>query len=1044
MKCPKCKKEIPEESLKCTYCNARVGSFCKKCNSYNIIYNLNCLNCGNELLKRCPSCNSINLPNTQNCRKCGFDFIKPQENELIIEEEIEPQINMSVAPEVQVIQTNPQETYDENNDTEEIEIVEDENQIEQTQNENLIDETEDFQGKSLSYQTKLYSQQTAKDLLKEAILSENKKFLSLSGAKGSGKTVVLKSVINETIPNKLFWLFGECSPITQISPGGLIQNILLTFFNVPAFCLDSLQLKKDSHKFFHNEFPTLTNDEIFNLLNFLYPTSADYFENILKNKDKTFAFLKKVFKTIIDANRTILIAEHYEFIDGFSQEFLQQLSQMTFPTSEFKILLTYNDITPIQSYFYDEKLQEENYFNISLDTFDNELCATFIDRFFEKENCPDNLKFNITKLSNGNPAILEQYLNLIKDNGNFELDLPLTFKDVMNSRFNLLKKNPVLSNTLIIASIQGINFSPEILNQVLKLENEDFSKILNTLQEENFILQISPHFFAFKNSYIWEEIFEISKHEPNFAELNSELFDILSGYILSSNSTMALIAQNIGQDLSSFNYWTDNTKISAFIGDTNLYIVSQKQSLKLIEKLETSNNSLMKSNIFERLGKILSKTNPQEAMEYLPTEIESAHKFNQVFKVIELTGYLAECCIKLGNYHGVIECVDSIIESLDSEFELEIAMLKARKLNALLKLGNCGEIVNMTDNEILPVFDKYLNMKPHKNISIRALYKTWLESYLVLANALIFQGNNRGFEVLNSMFEIFEKNKFEEPLFICKTNLALALANTLKGDIRASEDILEKIIKTYKPEILDTEAICRWNFINILNKFFEKNYADLKDELFQVVSYANNVNDMFTKNILKTLLGKLYKNEDNSKQALKIYAQQITYFSKEKSAIGALLCWYLISEANLVAEGPEKALEVARKALEVAQSPRINNYLFITLYNKAIAEACIVQGEYELAKVHIEQGILIARKFELLSVLTDLYLLYGKYLQDLAVVNKETNKEYILGSAKMYKRALDVANKNKNPYLISCAQKAQTVLKSFCEMNNIIIDTKEL
>ena len=67
-----------------------------------------------------------------------------------------------------------------------------------------------------------------------------------------------------------------------------------------------------------------------------------------------------------------------------------------------------------------------------------------------------------------------------------------------------------------------------------------------------------------------------------------------------------------------------------------------------------------------------------------------------------------------------------------------------------------------------------------------------------------------------------------------------------------------------------------------------------------------------------------------------------------------------------------------------------------------------------------------------------------EYLQDLAVVNKETNKDYILGSAKMYKRALDVANKNKNPYLISCAQKAQTVLKSFCEMNNIILDIKEL
>ena len=40
---------------------------------------------------------------------------------------------------------------------------------------------------------------------------------------------------------------------------------------------------------------------------------------------------------------------------------------------------------------------------------------------------------------------------------------------------------------------------------------------------------------------------------------------------------------------------------------------------------------------------------------------------------------------------------------------------------------------------------------------------------------------------------------------------------------------------------------------DILNKFFLKDFNTLHTELFNVASYANNVNDNFTKNILKTM-----------------------------------------------------------------------------------------------------------------------------------------------------------------------------------------------
>lgn len=999
MICPKCKNQISEKTLKCNHCGARIAVLCKKCKAYNSIHNLNCVSCNNELLKKCPSCQSVNLPNALKCRKCGIEFSSFINQAEIIEQE--------------------------------------------TLTDNLEIEQEKENVQTLDFTPQLHSQNIAKDIIIQGILADTKKVLSLSGAKGIGKSIVLKSAIHELKDKGITWLVGECSAITQISPCGLIQDILLTFFNIANFCTDSLKLKKESQKFFQSEFPTLTNEEIFNLLNLLYPTNADYFENILQNKEKTFTLLKKVFKTIVESNKTVIIIENFDLIDGFSYEFLHNLLTTDFGEKSLKFLLTYNENRPARGYLYNNKWSDDAYLDIALGSFDKHQAELFIDQYFSQEKCPNVIKEDLYRLSGGNPAILEQFTALVYDfknkNNSFGIKMPSSFESAVKMRLDLLKDNEAAYKFLSIAAIQGLKFSHLIINRILNLDENEFGGILNLLQTLNFISPVSENFYCFKNSLLWTEIFEIIKQEEDFSLLNNNLFAVYSNYTLSSHSVIAVIAQNLKQDLSALNFWTDNIKIAAYIGDSNLYAISQKQCLILIEKIENVDNSLIKDNIYERLGKLLACKNSQEAMEYLPNAILKAQRSGNVLKEIELTGYLASCCIDLGNYHGTLECINSVIDKVDMGYDLEIAMLKSRKLDALLNIGNSGEIINLADNEILPVFDRYIGAKPHKNISIKALYKAWLHTYLVLANALVFQGNSRSFEVIGTLFELFRKNNFDDQLFICKTKLALAFAQTIKGDVEASEEILEEIIKVYKTDIMDNEAISRWNLINILNNFTHKKYSGLKEELFQVVTFANNINDNFTKNILKTLLGKIFKDEENAKRALEIYGEQITYFSKEKNAIGALLSWYLIAEAKLIVEGPEKSLEVAHKALEVAQGPKINNYFFTVLYNKIIAEAYMVQSEYDIAKVHIEKAIMIAKKFELLSLLADLYLLYGKYLQDIALVKADTQMDYVLGASKMYKKSSLIAKGTKNNYILAKVEKAQNVLNSFCQLNGITL-----
>lgn len=1008
MICPKCKNQIPEKSLKCSFCGARLATFCKKCRAYNSIYNLNCVNCNNELLKICPDCKSVNLPNASACRKCGRDFVQKKLQE-----------------EEQLISASQNQS------------VEGEEEIQKEVSEPI----------NLNYDAELHSQQKAKEILTGGLISPDKKIISLSGPKGVGKSIVLKSVMHELKEESITWLFGECTAITQLSPFGLIQDILLTFFNVTNFCADSLKLKKDSQKFFQSEFPTLTNDEIFNLLNLIYPTNTDYFENILQNKDKTFVFLRKVFKTIIENTSTVFVIENFDFIDGLSYEFLHGLLDSEFLSKSFKILLTYNEIRPARGYLYSADLKNQSYLDVSLNNFDKNQINSFLEQYIGPEACPESLKSELFAASSGNPAVLEQLVSLLIDfkqvNNSFEINFPTIFDEIIRVRLDFLRENKTAYKFLSIAAIQGIKFCPPIVNQILNLDETQFKATLELLQKLNFIVPANEFSYSFKNSTLWTSVFELIKQDADFVNLNENLFAIYSEYTLSSNSVLAIIAQNLNQNLSALNIWIDNTKLASYIGDTNLYAISQKQCLTLIEKLDGEVNvSLIKNNIYERLGKLLSKSNPQEAIEYLPAAILNVHNLENPIREIELTGYLANCCIKLGDYYGTLECVNTAIDKLDDSFELERAMLKSRKLDALLSIGNCGEIINLIDNEIMPVFDKYIGGKAHKNISIKSLYKAWLQTYLALANALNFQGNNRAFEVLTTLFDLFEKNEFEDKLFICKTKLALAFASTIKGDVETSEEILEEIIKVYKTDIMDSEAISRWNLINILNNFIHKKYSGIQEELFQVVSFAHNINDNFTKNILKTLLGKLFKDEDNAKRALDIYSEQITYFAKEKNAIGALLTWYLIAEATLVVDGPEKSLEVSMKALDVAQSAKINNYLFMILYNKVIAEACMVQADYELARVHIEKAIMIARKFELSNLLSELYLLYGKYLQDVALVKTESQMDYVLGASKMYKKAESLAQEIKNNYLLGQVEKSKTVLNSFCQLNNITLMDK--
>lgn len=973
MKCPTCKKTIPDDALKCPYCNGRTGLTCKKCGTVNPIFNLKCKNCSNEILKQCPNCKGVNYPDAEKCRKCGYIFTEQSVEEPVLE-----------------------------------------------------------------YHPNLISQMSAKNILVKGILSKDKKIFSLSGEKGVGKSIVLKTIMQELKDFSL--LYGKCTPITQLTSGGLIQDILLNVFNLPNFCLNDTHFKKDAFKFFKNEFENFDNSEITELVNFLYPEKEGTFENIFSNKNKTFTLLYKIFDTITSERKFIIAVDNFDFIDGFSYEFLSRYAKNIW--NDLKLLLIYNEPKPAKGYFYFPS-SDNIYLDVGIAPLEFKQINTLLNQKKKTEGFPELSTRELQEIytiAQGNPSYISHALNLCFDCiiCGEEFELCKTFDELLEYRLTLLSKiNPEAYEILLASAIIGDKININLMQEIFALDRNAFMEIMIYLKKSGYINAVNELYCEFSSLLLWETILKTSKNIPVYKDINEKIFNYLRNFTLNANSIFGIIAQNLKLPDIALHIWTKNTKLACYIGDVNLYAISQKQCLALINEFDETDTLKIRYNISERLGKLLANSNPIEAMEYLPDAISNAEAIGDSPKEVELLSYMASCCRKTGQYFGEVECVDNVLRKVNPENKLEIALLKTSKLNALLNIGNCGQIVNMVDTEIMPVLDEYLSKRQKTSYSPEFLYETWLKTYLILANALVLQGNDRSFEILTILFDIIERNHIEDELFICKCKLVLAFADTMKGNFKESEKMLEEILKLYRENVMDNETILKWNFVNIINNFFKKRYSGMQEDLFQIVTFANNNGDNFTKNILKTLLGKIFKDSGNSKQAIEIYNEQITYFAKEKMALGALLTWFLIADATLDTEGAKNAMEIAEQALEVAKNPKIDNYFFTVLLKTVIAKCCITLSDFETAKMNIESAIMIAKKFSMKDILSRLYILYGKYFQELGLVKSPMQNEYLTGAEKMYEQASVLIHETYNKSVYTELHKARKSLETFCCINNI-------
>ncbi len=886
--------------------------------------------------------------------------------------------------------------------------------------------------------------------------SVSKNVLAINGPEGCGKTTIINQVGQILKKNDYMFLYGSCTPLIQITSFGFFQDAFLRMLGFPPYTKSVEAFIKDFKKsslFFLFNF--LTPIELKEFFNLLYPNVTDTFDKIYANKQAMFSILEKIIKAFSLNHNLVIAIDNFELLDGASYEFIAEMLEKGYFNDRIKLLVSYKENKLIQSYFDVSKVNVNAFKMYKIEKLgSSELIKSLSDSYYYNfENIiTTEYLYSVIRNANGNALRLEQEIALLFDVGylqsvddkiivsgakNLEVS-PKNFEELVKLRLNILA--PTIKNILFTAATMGYRFSAEILCASGVAPFDVAENAIKHLVDNMFISQTDTFTFEFKSLTLWKLIYQEAKSDLHFKDNAEKLYNTLNPLILSSNLQKIISCKDALTKNKIFDIWGKTASLAAKSGDTNLYIIAQKQALKILDEIEVENSENIKAEKYKQIGKLLCEKSPNEAIAYLSNVLDYEIKENNIHQIIDLSSYFIKSCYIVGNYFGVTEATDTLIKALAPYNEkisaIDIAMIKSRKLKALLNIGNSEQIINLINEEILIELEKEIQNTQYAEYK-ELMIDTLLHVKTVLAKAYIMQGNSAVFDVIISLKKDIEKYEYNRDYYTLQVKILEAFANTMIGKITVSGELLNQISIDYKDKNIDLDILAEWNILNITNRLFLNQKEHIKEDLFELANFANNINSHFIKNIVKLLLGNILKEEGNNVKALEIYNEQINYFAKEKIAFGALLSWFLIVQISMDMGDDEKALNTATKSLEIAQSSKINNYLFIIYLQKCIAELYLRKNDITAAKMYIEKSIILAKKNDLNYQLTELYISYAECLQEAMREEKSYSSENVNIIMQMYEKAITTAQEYRLTVLRTKALKVKNEFKTFCQLNSL-------
>lgn len=1085
MHCPKCKTLNPFGAKVCKTCGFELLKVCPVCGSSNIYLAKECRKCHHVFEKEKPVVIQNQEPENVehdivrsfSSSDTAYIFEKPLgeqakeefskifniEEDETVQEVIEPPapeqtVQLQEVEKVELIQPKKEEQEEKNIIDEDVEISPLEEVVDEKVQESLEDGfSENDENSDEGFERIEVQPEIVKRVVNVIKTSITKQVIALQGPEGCGKTAVLKQASNYMSSKGYVFLYGSCTPLVQITSFGFFQDAFLRIMGFPPYTKSTEGFIKDFKKSnYYNLFNFLDGNELSLFLNIFYPSQNDNFECILENKKQMFSILEKVIKSFSLNNNLVITIDNFELLDGASYDFIVYMMEKGYFNNRLKLLVAYQEDKSIQTYFDIAKIDDRIFEMIKVNKLTSEemlqavknSISIDIKDIMEKEYLDE-----ILEKADGNVLRMEQeiallfnthYISLkgndilINEENRPEVE-PVSFEELIKLRLNSL--SPTAKNVLFMAAIMGYRFATSILCLAVTMPAQKAEKLLDFLIQEQFIQRVDNYTCEFKSLTLWKLIYQEAKSDLLYKENSERLYLSLKPLILSSNLQKLISCTEALTKNEAFLIWQNTASISSKLGDTNLYVISQKQCLKILEEQNLLNAEELKAEIYEQIGKLLCEKSPKEAVTYLANVLDSEIKAGNLNKIIDLSGYFVKSCYLSGNYFGAAEAVDAVISNIEladvQVSKTDIALIKTRKLKALFNIGNSEQIINLVNEDIINDLERGLDAKQTDTKYKSLIVDAWLNAKTILAKAYALQGNNQVFKVITDLKNFLDKYSYNTEYYMLQISLLEAFANTITGEINKSVEMLASISQSTKDKVLEPELLSEWNLINIINRILLNENDGLKADLFELAAFTNNINEHFTKNIIKLILGHVLKEEGNTQKALEIFNEQITYFAKEKVAIGALLSWLLIVQITIEMGDDDKALNTATKSLEIAQSPKINNYFFIIYFQKFISDIYLRKGDFTAAKMYLEKAIMLAKQFELKYQIIELYIAYGNYMEEFMRVTHNYSSNNIALTTDLYAKALTAAKELRLINLIERVNKERNEFKTFCQLNSI-------
>lgn len=1130
--CPKCKKPVDSNAIRCPHCNMRLQVVCPTCNTANLFGLDSCVNCGTILLKYCEECGSANFPDAKECRKCHTSFEEEvltfaknrstafsdntkisgannfQKSENKIEKPTVSQVTKEILPEEAETVIIPEENnenqdltqtegtveytdideYSDETTEEEIEEVtyeeeyvdedgniipasditdeegleEEAEEVEEIEDDEETDAVEDFEEDDLPEisvdeliaQSENSVEIEDDDELQNIVFFDDAQLLleqlsniiqtpnnaviaAICAEEGMGKSTVLRTFTDSLNQKGIVPIIAECSELIKVSPFGCIRDCLLKLLTLPDLHPDAQGFFSDETKqLFVQNFEDLNDVEITNFMNFLYPTMHANFDNIIDNRNITYALLEKIFTSVTTKNQTAFIIDDFDYIDTASFEFIENLIRKQIINNNTKLFITYRERKPAKLYFDKDIAQQDIFTTMCLNNLSEENTQALIKNFANTQQVPTAVNFAINEKGKGNIFFTEQFLALLFDIGymfinnnsmSFKEDEPLPFlpkniEEIISLRFKALSSAD-LKDALMTAAIIGYKFDKSAFAAVADITEEQTTELLQKLVDLMFIQPCSEYEFSFKNMTSWAVIFEEAHNDPRFSVICKKVYYILGKYALSNPIIKASVAKYRDEAGTATQAWIDVSSLCGYLGDTYVYALALEQFLICSGYSEDAEEiSKLQQQALEKIAKLIYKTEPEKAKKYLTAPIVTARENADVVKMIDLCSYMIKICYEISDNNGVCETVDMILNVAGDEISaLDKALILSRKLTALFNAGNCEEGINLANNDIIPILEEELAKNNDPEFSQR-LFTAWFDASIALIKLYALQGNSKSVEIVDNTTEILQMNNIEDNIYTIKLTLAKAFALTVIGKIQDSVNLLKSIEQL--PEYDNPKFINERNLIFALNLVFSNVTDGLREILFEFAKYAENTNDKTGKHIYKLMLAWLTYSEGEYVKANNIFDEELTYYAQEKIVTGALISWLFIAKNALAISGVESAEHVAMKALEVAQNPKFSQYHVAVYLQKLVAEINLAKGDASAAKMYLEKGMLIAKQFGLDLAQIELYRTYVNFLKNTLTQSKGAERAEILDKIeKTYQSIMEDAEKIKVPGLIEAIKK---------------------